>query len=81
MNKDAKFLDDLQKLFEDNETSLLFKPHLRKIKTGFFEGRHSVKKRILTRTRQDDVNTNSSEDNDSLLEIANEDERNIFVIC
>ncbi len=80
VNKDAKFLDDLQKLFENNETSLLFKPHLRKIKAGFYEGRHSLKKRILTKTRQDDNNdnTNSSEDNDSLLQIANEDERNIF---
>ena len=37
VNKDARFLNDLQKLFQDSETSLLFKPHLSKIKAGFFE--------------------------------------------
>ena len=78
VNKDAKFLDDLQKLFQDSETSLMFKPHLSKIKAGFFEGRRSLKKRILTKTRQESDHTNSNEDNDSLLEIASEDDGNIF---
>ena len=78
VNKDAKFLDDLQKLFQDSETSLMFKPHLIKIKAGFFEGRRSLKKRILTKTRQENDHTNSNEDNDSLLEIASEDDGNIF---
>ena len=78
VNKDAKFLDDLQKLFQDSETSLMFKPHLSKIKAGFFEGRRSLKKRILTKTRQENDHTNSNEDNESLLEIASEDDGNIF---
>ena len=32
VNRDAKFWDDLQKLFEDNDTSFMFKPHLNKMK-------------------------------------------------
>ena len=48
VNKDAKFLDDLQKVFKENETSLLFKPHLNKMTAAFNEGRRSLKKRILT---------------------------------
>ena len=78
VNKDAKFLDDLQKLFQDNKTSLMFKPHLSKIKTGFFEGRGSLKKRILTKTRQENDHTDSNEDNKSLLEIPREDDGKIF---
>ena len=49
-----------------------------KIKAGFFEGRRSFKKRILTKTRQENDYTNSNEDNESLLEIACEDDGNIF---
>jgi hypothetical protein len=70
VNKDAKFLDDLQKLFQDNETSLQFKPHLNKIKAGFYEGRRSLKKRIITKTK--------STDQENLSEITNEDDGNIF---
>ena len=44
VNKDAKFLDVLQKVFEDNETSLMFKPHLTKVKSAFYETRRSMKK-------------------------------------
>ena len=57
----------------------MFKPHLSKVKAGFFEGRRSLKKRILTKTRQENDHTNSNEDNDSLLEIASEDDGNILI--
>ena len=50
VNKDAKFLDNLQKVFEDNETSLMFKPHLNKVKSVFHEARRIVKKRIIIQT-------------------------------
>ena len=43
VNMDAKFLDNLQKVFEDNETSLMFKPHLNKVKSVFCEARHNMK--------------------------------------
>ena len=46
INKDAKFLDALQNVFEANETSVIFKPHLQKMKARFYEARRSVKKRI-----------------------------------
>ena len=46
INKDAKFLDALQNVFEANETSVIFKPHLKKMKAAFYEARRSVKKRI-----------------------------------
>ena len=48
VNKNAKFLDNLQKVFQDNETSLMFKSHLNKAKSAFYKARHSVKKIILT---------------------------------
>ena len=48
VNKDVKFLDNLRKVFEGNETSIMFKPHLNKVKSAFYEARRSVKKRILT---------------------------------
>ena len=32
VNEDAKFLDNLWKVFEGNETSTMFKPHLNKVK-------------------------------------------------
>ena len=80
VNKDAKFLDVLQKLFKENETSLMFKPHLNKMKAAFNEGRCSLKKRILTQinpsrgneNRKDNINENT------LIDIAQEDESNIF---
>ena len=46
INKDAKFLDALQNVFEANETSVIFKPHLKKMKAPFYEAQRSVKKRI-----------------------------------
>ena len=35
INKDAKFLDAFQNTFEANETSVVFKPHLKKMKAVF----------------------------------------------
>ena len=46
INKDVKSLDVLQNVFEANETSVIFKPHLKKMKAAFYEARRSVKKRI-----------------------------------
>lgn len=46
INKDAMFLDALQKVFEENETSVIFKPHLKKMKSAFYEARKGIKKRI-----------------------------------
>ena len=45
MNKDAKFLVNLQKVFEDDETSLKFKPHLNKMKSAFYEASVVQKKK------------------------------------
>ena len=50
VNKDAKLFDNLQEVFKDNETSLMFRPHINKVKSAFYEARRSVKKRILTET-------------------------------
>ena len=46
INKDAKFLYALQNVFEANETSVIFKPHLKEMKAAFYKARRSVKKRI-----------------------------------
>ena len=46
INKDARLLDTIQKAFNDNESSVLFKPHAKKMKAAFIEARRSVKKRI-----------------------------------
>ena len=35
VNKDANFLDDLQKVFEGNETTLMFKFHLKYVTSAF----------------------------------------------
>ena len=45
MSKDAKFLVNLQKVFEDYETSLKFKPHLNKMKLAFYEASLVQKKK------------------------------------
>ena len=44
INKNAKVLDAFQNVFEANETSLIVKPHLKKIKAAFYEARMIVKK-------------------------------------
>ena len=46
INRDARLLDAIQKVFNDNESSVLFKPHAKKMKAAFTEARRSVKKRI-----------------------------------
>ena len=39
VNKEAKFLNNLQNVFEDNAVSLMFKPHLSEVKSAFYEAR------------------------------------------
>ena len=60
INKDAKFLDALEDVFESNEISDIFKPHIKKIKSAFYEAQKSVKKCITTSgtkySRMDQVN-------------------------
>ena len=46
INQDAKFLDALHDVFEQNKTSTIFKTHIKKMKVAFYEARRSVKKRI-----------------------------------
>ena len=83
MNRDAKFWDDLQKFFEDNDTSFMFKPHLNKMKSAIYEARRNVKKRILTennvnKQRKDEENANGPENTNAVVNIAQEDDSNIF---
>ena len=80
VKKDAKFLDDLQKVFKGNENSLMFKPHLSKIKATFNEGRRSLKKRILTQINPSQGNDNRKDNinENILIDIAQEDESSIF---
>ena len=49
INKDAVFLEEFQKVLEKNETSVLFKPHLNKMKAIFFEARINLRKRITAK--------------------------------
>ena len=83
MNREAKFLDDLQKVFEDNGTCLMLKPHLSKMKSAFYEARRSVKKIILTenninKQQKDKENVNESKNTNALVNIPQEDDSNIF---
>ena len=82
VNKDAKFLDDLQKVFKETETSLMFKPHLNKMKAAFNEGRHSLKKRILTQINCSQGNDNRKDNikENILIDLTQEDESNIFYL-
>ena len=73
INKDASFLDAIQKVFEENDTSILFKPHLNKMKLTFYEARRSVKKRIITSNANQTPETN-------VADIMREDDNNIFDI-
>ena len=65
INKDARLLDAIQKAFDENESSVLFKPHVKRMKTAFIEARRSVKKRI------------SQAKSDATME-GSDDERNAF---
>ena len=71
INKDAKFLDALQLVLEENDTSVIFKPHLKKLKSAFYEARRSIKKRIQDSNFANDTNNTAFED---------EDEGNIFEV-
>ena len=46
VKKDAKCLDNLQKVFADDETNLKFKHHLNMMKSAFYEARCNAKTRI-----------------------------------
>ena len=83
VSKDAKFMDNLLKVFEDNETSLIFTPHLNKLKLAFYEGGHSMKKRILTETnvnkqRNSEANANENKNKSALSNIAQENGSKTF---
>ena len=45
IDRDARLLHAIQKAFNDNESSVLFKPHAKKMKAAFDEARRSVKKK------------------------------------
>ena len=76
INKDAHYLDEYQRLLEGQETSDIFKPHLSKMKSAFFDARRALKKRIIVYRN----NGNSSEEHGDVNTIINEDDRNIFSI-
>ena len=70
-------------MFEDNDTSVMFKPHLNKMKSDFYEARRIVKKRILTennvnKQRKDDENANEPKNTNALVNIAQEDDSSNF---
>ena len=76
INKDTHYLDEYQRLLEGQETSDIFKPHLSKMKSAFFDERRALKKRIIVYRN----NSNSSEKHGDVNTIINEDDRNIFSI-
>ena len=43
INKDARFLEAIENVLVDNETSMMLKPFVTKIKMAFVDGRRSVK--------------------------------------
>ena len=76
-------MDNLQKKFEDNETSPMSKLQLSKVKSAFYEARRNVKKRILTeikinKQRNNEANAKENESTSALIIIAQEDDSNIF---
>ena len=46
INREARLLHVIQKAFDDNKSSVLFKPHAKKVKVDFIEARRSLQKRI-----------------------------------
>ena len=61
----------------------MFKPHLNKMKSAFYEARRIVKKRILAennvnKQRKDEENANEPENTNALVDIAQEDDSNNF---
>ena len=69
INQDARFLEAIENVLAENETSIMLKPFVTKIKMAFVEGRRSVKKRITTSSN----NTQNVEDN-----ICDDEERNFL---
>ena len=66
INEDAKFLDALKDVSEGIETSDIFIPHIKKMKSVFYETRISVNKRFTT----DVINTSvEQEDEESIFDI------------
>ena len=60
----------------------MFRPHINKVKSAFYETRRSVKNRILTETNvnkqwYNETNANENETS-ALINIAQEDDNNIF---
>ena len=49
-NKDARFLEQIQSLLLENDTSDVFKPHIKKMLADFFDARKSIKKSISEKT-------------------------------
>ena len=72
INKDARFLDALSSVFDQNETSEIFLPRLKRMKSAFYQARINVKKRIRCKTEHkeqveeenDDIGEQIEEDND-----------------
>ena len=75
INKDAVFLDKFQKMLKKNETSVLFKPHLNKLKATFFEARRNLKKRINAKIQSQQTEGKQEQQR---TDIIHEDDNNIF---
>ena len=54
INKDARFLEAIENVLADNETSMMLKPFVTKIKMAFVDGRRSVKRRICNMQNNED---------------------------
>ena len=46
INKDARFLDAIKNVFDEYETSTVYKPHTTKMNLTFVDARRSLKRRI-----------------------------------
>ena len=64
VNKDARFLEQIQSLLLENDTSDVFKSNIKKMLAAHFDARKSVKKRISDKTGKDIV----MEDNENIFE-------------
>ena len=64
INKDAKFLEQIQSLWSENDTGNVFKPHIKKMLAAFFDVRKSVKKCISEKTGKNIV----MEDDENIFE-------------
>ena len=65
LNKDARFLEQIQSLLLENDTSDVFKPHIKKMLADFFDARKSIKKSISEKTDKNIV----MEDDEKYLNI------------